>query len=283
MDRNIFPVLTEVDLKLPFYVTSTGGWNNQELISREAGYPDYQWIQCIRGQGVLQSQGHTYTVSQGQGMLLFPDQPHLYRPVSEPWEVSWIAFNGGHVGDALGSLGFSRTQVLYISNPDLTLAKLREAMNILNSKNPMRGLEVSALVYEFILDLYKYTSNSEIRSKQQHFDQLSPILSYIEDHYTQALSLQNLADQIRVSPQYTCLLFQQTLGVRPFEYITRFRMRKAKELLLREIHMEINQIAAKVGYDHPSYFIKIFKKHEGVTPTIFRKIHRVPTGGSPSV
>lgn len=277
MDRNIYPVLTDVELKLPLYVTSSGGWNNQTAVTREHGFSDYQWIQCIKGQGMLSVDGTTHAVSKGQGMLLFPGTPHSYYPIVEPWEVSWITFNGKHVKEILASLDFTHSQVLYISNPDLTLAKLHESISILESKNPMRSLEGSSLVYQVILDLFKYTSKSEIRSKQQHFDQLSPILHYIEDHYNETLSLHNLAEQITISPQYTCLLFQQTLGVRPFEYITRCRMRKAKEFLLQDIGMEVNEIARMVGYEHPSYFIKVFKQHEGVTPKTFRKIHRVAT------
>ncbi|MNJ00150.1 Bifunctional transcriptional activator/DNA repair enzyme AdaA [compost metagenome] len=75
-----------------------------------------------------------------------------------------------------------------------------------------------------------------------------------------------------MTPQHTCLLFQQTLGMRPFAYLTRYRLRKAKELLLQE-QLEVREIAKRVGYEDTSYFIKLFKRQEGVTPIRFRKIH----------
>ncbi len=275
MDMSIFTLLTDIDMTLPFYVTNAGGWSHQEPVVRENGFPHFQWIQCVNGQGALTVHGTSQTVSRGQGMLLYPQTPHHYYPVTEPWEVRWVAFNGSHAKEMLANMGFTRSQVLYVSNPDLTLKKIHEAATILQSSDPMRSFECSAVVYQLILDLCKYASGAEIRSKQQHFDQLSPVLSYIETNYRQPLTLKHLAGQIAVSPQYCCRLFQQTLGMRPFEYVTRLRLRKAKELLLQELDMEIKEIADRVGYEHPSYFIKIFKQQEGVTPNVFRKIHRL--------
>ncbi|WP_162257282.1 helix-turn-helix domain-containing protein [Paenibacillus sp. Soil724D2] len=70
-------------------------------------------------------------------------------------------------------------------------------------------------------------------------------------------------------------LFQQTLGSRPFEYINRFRIQKAKEFLQRLPDLEVKFISEKVGFESPSYFIKRFKKSEGITPNAFRKTHSI--------
>ncbi|TDF92208.1 AraC family transcriptional regulator [Paenibacillus piri] len=274
MDHNIFGVITEMEQKFPIYVTSVGSWHNQEPMMREHGFPDFQWIQTLHGTGRLETGGKSYTVSQGQGMLLFPHEKHQYAPVREPWTLKWVTFNGAHMADMLASLHFHRSSVLNLTHPDITLSKMVSILSLLQMQNPLRGVECSALVYQLLLDLYLYTSRSEVRSKQQQAEQLAPAFHYIEENYNQPVSLQQLADRLGVTPQHTCLLFQQTLGIRPFAYITRYRLRKAKELLLQMMDMEVRDVARHVGYEDSSYFIKLFKQQEGVTPNHFRKIHR---------
>jgi AraC-like DNA-binding protein len=263
-----------MELKFPVYVTSVGGWHNQEPMRRETGFLDYQWIQTLNGMGRLEVAGKSYSVSQGQGMLLFPHEKHEYFPVREPWTLKWVTFNGAHMADMLASMHFDASTVLYLTNPDLTLSKMVAILSLLQLQNPLRGVECSALVYQLLLDLFLYTSHSEVRSKQQHAEQLAPAFHYIEENYNQPVSLQQLAEKLGVTPQHTCLLFQQALGIRPFTYLTHYRLRKAKELLLQKLDMEVRDVARHVGYEDSSYFIKLFKKQEGITPSHFRKIHR---------
>lgn len=275
LDYNIFGVMTEMDLKYPIYITNAGGWRNQEPMHREKGFPDYQWIQTVSGAGQLEVGGKQYTVSEGQGMFLLPNEKHGYAPIREPWTVKWITFNGAHMAELLSSMNFDASTILYLSNPDVTLNKINSIVSILQSEDPLRGAECSSLGYQLLLDLFLYASRSEVRTKRQHAEQLAPAFLYMEAHYHEPISLQQLADQLGVTPQHTCLLFQQTLGIRPFAYLTRFRLRKAKELLLEQPNAEVRDIARCVGYEDSSYFIKLFKKQEGLTPSSFRKIHRL--------
>lgn len=82
-----------------------------------------------------------------------------------------------------------------------------------------------------------------------------------------------LADLIDLSPQYLCRLFKECLSLRPFEYLARKRIQQAK-LLLLEDKLNINEIAAEVGYNDCSYFCAVFKKHEMLSPAEFRSLHK---------
>ncbi|MDQ1910992.1 AraC family transcriptional regulator [Paenibacillus sp. GD4] len=272
MDSNIFRVITDLELKLPLYVTSAGGWSNQEAMDRPDGFPDYQWIQTWSGTGQLELKDKTYTVGPGQGMLLYAKEAHRYHPVREPWTVRWVSFNGAQAASMLASFRFEASQVLYLTNPGSLWNKLHDIQTVLRAQDPLGSIECSSLTYQLLLDLFLYASTSEVRSKQQHFEQLGPVFTYIAENYDKTVTLEEMAQQLGVTPQHTCLLFQQTLGMRPFAYLTRYRLRKAKELLLQE-QLEVREIAKRVGYEDTSYFIKLFKRQEGVTPIRFRKIH----------
>ncbi|MGO4270323.1 helix-turn-helix domain-containing protein [Paenibacillus sp. TAF58] len=67
----------------------------------------------------------------------------------------------------------------------------------------------------------------------------------------------------------------ETRFTRPFEYINRFRIQKAKEFLQQFPDMKVKCIDEMVGFESPSYFIKRFKKSEGITPNNFRKMHTI--------
>ncbi|WP_166244281.1 AraC family transcriptional regulator [Paenibacillus turpanensis] len=273
LNKSSFAVLTEHERRLPLYITSSGGWSNQERIVRESGFPDFHWLQVYSGEGRLELSGNTYTVLPGQGMLLYPDEPHTYYAASEPWGVRWLTFNGGLARELLQRMALTESKVLTLSNPGGMLVKMHEAHETIVSGDPLRSYEGSSLMYELLIDLLRYSSEAEARSKQQRIEHIAPVLRHIEQHYCEPLSLPELAACIEVSPQYLCTLFQQAMGMRPFEYITSYRLRAAKELLLAEPERRVRDIAEACGYEHPSYFIKIFREHEGMTPTTFRHIH----------
>lgn len=267
--------MTEMEMRLPVYVTGAGGWHNQNTMKREQGFPDYQWIQVLNGAGQLTVGEKNYMVHKGQGMLLFPGVMHEYEPITQPWTVRWVTFNGASMASLLDSMQVKASTVLYLPNPDVTLVVMHSILTTLQSQNPLRSAECSALAYELLLDLFLHASSSEVRSKQQHMEQLTPVFTFIEDHFNQPITMQQIADKLGVTPQHTCLLFQQTLGMRPIAYLTRYRMSKAKELLLQPLEIEVREVARQVGYEDCSYFIKLFKRQEGLTPSSFRNIHRL--------
>ncbi|MEK3854150.1 response regulator transcription factor [Cytobacillus sp. FSL H8-0458] len=97
------------------------------------------------------------------------------------------------------------------------------------------------------------------------------VLDYIHAHYDQGVSLKTLGQQFHVNAIYLGQLFQKELGVVFSEYLNRFRLEKAKELL-RTTHYRAGEIGKMVGYSDTTYFYKQFKKTVGTTPSEWRKI-----------
>ncbi|MGP4042029.1 AraC family transcriptional regulator [Gracilibacillus sp. D59] len=95
------------------------------------------------------------------------------------------------------------------------------------------------------------------------------IVSYIEEHYMEDISLESCAEYVDTTPYTLSKAFKKVHGVNFIDYLTKVRMTKAKELLL-QTNMKINEIAEAVGYRH-SYFNRIFKKHVGLPPSQYRK------------
>ena len=95
-------------------------------------------------------------------------------------------------------------------------------------------------------------------------------IKYINEHYTEDITLKKLADIEHYNISYYSEWFKNNMKVSPIEYIQNLRMKKAKELLLNT-NFTILQIAQMVGYNHNSSFTRIFKDLEKITPVEFRK------------
>jgi two-component system response regulator YesN len=100
---------------------------------------------------------------------------------------------------------------------------------------------------------------------------------YIAKNYGNRIELEDIAQCIFLSPAYLGILFKRETGQTFTEYVTDVRIKKAKELL-QKIELNISDIAQKVGYKDARYFIKVFKRLVGITPSEYRKLyhHKMP-------
>lgn len=110
------------------------------------------------------------------------------------------------------------------------------------------------------------------RSDAQVKRMIEQAMIYLQTHYMKDISLDSCADHTGTNPFFLSKSFKQVTGKNFIDYLTELRMDKAKELL-RESELRINDVAERVGYQH-SYFNRIFKKLEGMTPTRYRELSR---------
>lgn len=97
-------------------------------------------------------------------------------------------------------------------------------------------------------------------------------MDYIHDHYMEALTVRHVAERHGVNVNRLAYVFHKHLGVSPGEYLTGYRINRAKQLLRISSDKEtISEIALRVGYPDPLYFSRIFKKHTGVSPSAYQK------------
>ncbi|RCW73252.1 helix-turn-helix domain-containing protein [Saliterribacillus persicus] len=92
---------------------------------------------------------------------------------------------------------------------------------------------------------------------------------YIEIHYSDAVTLEEVADEVGLSSYYLSKLFKEHFQETFIDYLTRVRMEKAKSLLL-EGHMPLKEIALNIGYRDPNYFSRVFKREIGSSPSEYR-------------
>lgn len=97
------------------------------------------------------------------------------------------------------------------------------------------------------------------------------ILSYLEEHYREKISLDQIAENMYLSPFYISRIFKSETGSAPIRHLINIRLEKAKELLESGYEGNIQEVAAMVGYDDAYHFSKLFKKRFGVSPSKARR------------
>ncbi|TCL74290.1 two-component system response regulator YesN [Hydrogenispora ethanolica] len=97
--------------------------------------------------------------------------------------------------------------------------------------------------------------------------------AFIKEHFAEPLSLSKIAKQVAVNPAYLSYSFTKYCGQNFLEYLTQYRIAKAKELLI-QTSFQIQEVAHQIGYTDISYFTRVFRRETGLTPGGFRSLHR---------
>ncbi|OEH93824.1 response regulator [Bacillus solimangrovi] len=122
--------------------------------------------------------------------------------------------------------------------------------------------QISAILKEF----------EEKRSERQ-VDTASKIKEYIHKTYKSELSLEVLAEKMKLSPQYISKIFKDKYGLSYIDYLTQCRIEKAKEYI-RQGEKSLKEIALDIGYKDPNYFSRVFKKMCQMSPTDYRNKYK---------
>ena len=97
-------------------------------------------------------------------------------------------------------------------------------------------------------------------------DLLDFIKNYIDEHFTQNIKIEDLAEQIFYSPDYFCKLFKEKFGITPKAYILDMRINFAKKLL-NETQLSLTKISELCGFSDYVQFNKFYKKKEHISPS----------------
>jgi signal transduction histidine kinase/AraC-like DNA-binding protein len=159
----------------------------------------------------------------------------------------------------------SRVPVLIMTGHPLSLDDVkrldRHALVTVHSKGVLSDEELAAALHRSLFGTDRLPPHTGALVKRA--------VAYLQQSYAQPLSRRELAQEIGVSESYLSEIFRKELGLSPWQYLTRYRIRQAKRLL-RCTTESVTNIALRVGFEDPSYFSRAFRRECGVSPTAFR-------------
>lgn len=147
--------------------------------------------------------------------------------------------------------------------------RLFKGVNLYESLSQIREPELILTWFQEKV-LAPYLKELSLRANAGVKFMIEQAMIYLQQNYMRDISLDSCADHLGTNPFFLSKSFKQVTGRNFIDYLTELRMEKAKELL-RDTGLRICDVAQQVGYQH-SYFNRIFKKLEGMTPTRYREL-----------
>ena len=159
----------------------------------------------------------------------------------------------------------SRTAIEAGANPEQTLlANNRYFLDISGIRDFDALCQWMAQVTNTLMDsIFDFTG-------VRHANVIHQSVQYINAHYAEKITLEEMARRVYLSPPYFSRVFKEETGEAFTAYLNRIRIDRSKELL-RHKSIRLADIALLVGFEDQSYYSKVFKKLEGITPLRFRE------------
>jgi two-component system response regulator YesN len=121
----------------------------------------------------------------------------------------------------------------------------------------------------FIEKIQEQSNNVATKKDESNKGMILRAKEYIQEHYQNEISLDDVSKELDISPYYLSKVFKQKTGQNFIEYLTEIRIERAKELILQGTD-SIKKISLSVGYPNPNYFSRTFKKNVGVSPSEYK-------------
>jgi AraC-like DNA-binding protein len=235
---------------------------------------DHFLIHYIRdGKGIFRVGETQYRLAKGDGFLICPGIVTYYQADREtPWRYSWVGFHGSLAEAYLKDACLDAANPVFHYRQDGFLTDCIREM--IASRAMARGRE-AYLKGQLYLFLAKVMETAAVGtpehfecSKQEFY--IRNAVEYIRMNYSRKITVNQIARYIGLDRSYLCALFKAALGVGPQEYLIRYKVDRACELM-RNSALSLGDISRSVGYDDPLQFSKVFRRVKGQAARDYRK------------
>lgn len=227
----------------------------------------------IKGRGVIEFGEDSYSLNGGDCVFIDCRIPfNMESSETEPWELMWIHFNGATSGKYYEFFLTHLKNVFKPASTEKIISVIAEIIRINETKSAnaeilTSGLIMNLLTYILTMNDCDEQVDSALRQK------LSAVNRYIEDHFTEEITLEKLASTFYISKYYLTREYKKIYGKTIFQHIITCRINCGKKLL-RFSDKSVEEIAHLCGFNDQSYFARQFKKSENVTCFAYRKMWR---------
>lgn len=257
------------DLSLPFIFHSyiidfkssfLGNWHNNP-----------EFLYCTSGSGYILCDSKRIDFQKGDMVIVNSKVVHKIFSDTQVTYRCLIIDNSFIEQNSINPYEFYFCEKICDYETGLLMDKITSAYE--NHPSVFSHLEIRKCVLEFLLHLYKHYSKPQSLDSDLHNQsnrKIRKALDYINSHFCDKISLDDIADYSGFSKYYFTRIFRQMIGCTVFEHINVLRCKKAKTMLLNT-NLPLSKICYDCGFDSPSYFAKTFKTYMGILPSKIRQ------------
>ncbi len=253
------------------YVQETGTLKSlQPHVSRREKLESFLFFIVTEGSGKLTYQNVSYSIKSGDCVWINCLKSYSHESsITSPWTLKWVHFFGSQANEFYSLYNEMEGPVIF------TPASLSPYMGLLQGlyqtqqqKNALSDLVTHNLLTNLITQIFTDTLNHFLNASIP--EKFAKIRNYIEEHYHEKISLDQLSKLFYISKYHLAREYQRLFGITITNDLTMKRLSHAKSML-RFSKESIEVIASLSGFQTSSYFIKVFKRFENITPLEYRR------------
>lgn len=245
-------------------------------------HEDLQFIYVKRGKIKLITLGDSAITAAGEAVFINKNVVHQIQQIEDCQYNSFIFpdyflgfYMGGPARAFVDNIAGKEQMPFFHFEPgtgwnESVLSALQKLDKLEKEKTEFYVYEVLLLLSEIWLLICKNISMPMERKKSVTEIRMQTFLKHIEQHYSEDLSLADLAESANVSKSECLRCFKQSMGTTPYKYLIEYRLLQAAALL-KSTDDTIECIANYVGFQQISHFGKCFKDKTGLSPREYRK------------
>ncbi|MBQ8289120.1 MAG: AraC family transcriptional regulator [Clostridia bacterium] len=215
----------------------------------------------IRGKGRLQTEDGEFLLEQGEGFFIIPGEVTTYTAdPDDPWEYLWVGVGAAKENEAvLRRHGLEAGVHCFVyRDKDEVIPYLKR----LTTETTLYNYEQAQGAFYMLMSTVA-VDERELAAKGDRYLQMS--YDYMENAYSDSLTVESLAEHLNVSRSYLYRIFKSGLGISPQRAILNFRLEKAS-LLVEKGGISLTEIALSCGFCDLSHFSKAYKERYRCRP-----------------
>ena len=242
-------------------------------------------IMTLKGGYHMECNGRHFDLDEGDIIFIAPAVlHHLYAEEGERliFQADTTLFNSVRDFEYYMSMLHPALLITPGSFPTLH-EKLRDLMLSIQAEYfanaPMREASIYSMLLQMFILISRESMVSNVtfsdvkQSKQQEYlEKFTSICDYINNHCTEDLNLEEVADLAGFSKFHFSRLFKDFTGSTFYKYVNMRRINAAEQLLL-DPQINVTEVAVRSGFNSVSAFMRMFKQIKGCTPTEFKKMY----------
>lgn len=226
----------------------------------------------VRGKGSFLVENSIFEVKEDDLVIVNPNVSHTeLSKDNEPMEYIALGIEGLLFSDFTEDTSVDYFKYNYEEFKHEILFYLKTLVQEAQRKEEHYDVLCQNLLEVLIINVIRRTNNSiTITSTKKMNKECSYIKQYIDMHYKENITLEELANLTFMNKYYLVHAFKKYMGISPINYVIQKRVEEATELLLSTSY-SVSQVSQIIGFSSQSYFSQIYKKMTGKTPFEVRK------------
>jgi len=223
------------------------------------------------GEGYIKAGNQIYYPKPGDLCLLPADVVQSYGTINtNTYGKYWCHFTAKIDNFNLFQL-LEMPVMISISDHEGLKGKFERLVHHHKSEDWTSELQLQSAFLEIMAMMLEQAEDVTIKTPAtSSFEKLNVVLTYIEEHLSENITVDTLAQLVHFHPNYFIRMFKNTTGLSPIQYVNRKRMDKGRQLL-SFTSLSISAIAESLGMD-ATYFSRLFKEYMALSPSEYREL-----------